>query len=274
MLTARLDYNLSENMKWFVRLSYDNANEIGPPDSQSNFRNQLNVPAAVFGLDWNRGRFVHSARFGYQKMVNAINPALSDSTIVPGAPLLHMQIGSTGLGPSVAGPRQTIQRDLFGRYDSSAVYKANHTIRFGGAIHRIAQGDFYAPGNYASVTSSNGLDVINAINGNPSLVPLIPGDPRGAADNPLNYPVGTVTIFNGLGNFSENSAFNRSTGGHFDTRIEGYLGDTFSLFPNLNISFGVNYVRDSGRTNSDLPAVPCSAINTTHRDDSCRARAV
>jgi Carboxypeptidase regulatory-like domain len=263
MLTARLDYNLSENMKWFVRLSYDNANEIGPPDSQSNFRNQLNVPAAVVGLDWNRGRFVHSARFGYQKMVDAINPALSASTIVPGAALLHLQIGSAAFGPSVAGPRQTIQRDLFGRYDSSTVYRANHTIRFGGAVHRIAQGDFYAPANYASVSSSNGIDVINAINGNPSLKPLIPGDPRGAADDPLNYPVGTVTIYNGLGNFSENSAFNRSTGGHFDTRIEGYLGDTFSLFPNLNLSFGVNYVRDTGRNNSDLPAVPCSALTNS-----------
>jgi hypothetical protein len=263
MLTARLDYNLSDNMKWFARLSYDNANEIGPPDSQSNFRNQLNVPAAVVGLDWNRGRFVHSARFGYQKMVDAINPALSASTIDPRAPLLHLQIGSAVFGPSVAGPRQTIQRDLFGRYDSSTVFKANHTIRFGGAVHRIAQGDFYAPGNYASVSSSNGIDVLNAINGNPSLVPLYPGDPRGAADDPLNYPLGTVTIYNGLGNFSENSAFNRSAGGHFDTRIEGYVGDTFSLFPNLNLSFGVNYVRDTGRNNSDLPAVPCSALTNS-----------
>jgi hypothetical protein len=260
MLTARLDYNLSENMKWFARFSYDNANEIGPSDSQSNFRNQLNVPGAAVGLDWNRGRFVHSARFGYQKMVNAINPDLKDSAAAP----FHMQIGSYQLGPSVAGPRQTIQRDLFGRYDSSTVYKVNHTIRFGAAIHRISQGDFYAPGNFGpSVSSSNGIDVIAAINSNPNLVPIIPGDPRGAADNPLNYPVGTVTIFNGLGSFSENSAFNRSTGGHFDTRVEGYLGDTFNLFPNLNISFGVNYVRDSGRTNSDLAAVPCSAINTT-----------
>ncbi len=79
MLTARLDYNVNENMKGFARLSYDNANEIGPSDSQSNFRNQLNVPAAVFGLDWNRGRFVNSARFGYRKMVNAINPDLAAS---------------------------------------------------------------------------------------------------------------------------------------------------------------------------------------------------
>jgi len=263
MLTARLDYDFNENMKGFARLSYDNVNEIGPSDSQSNFRNQLNVPAAVLGLDWNRGRFVNSARFGYQKMVNAINPVLGDSLILAGAPF-HMQIGSYALGPSMDGPRQTIQRDLFGRYDSRTLYKVKHTIRFGGAIHRIAQGDFFAPGNYGpSVTSSNGLDVINAINSNPILTPLFPNDPRGAADNPLNYPVGTVTIFNGLGNFSENSAFNRPTGGHFDTRFEGYLGDTYDLLPNLSISVGVNYVLDTGRTNGDLPPVPCSAINTT-----------
>jgi Carboxypeptidase regulatory-like domain len=260
LLTARFDYDVNDNMKWFARLGYDNANEIGPSDSQSNFRNQINVPAAVFGADWNRGQFVNSARFGYQKMVDAITPALNDSTLVPGAPLLHLQIGSAAFGPSVAGPRQTIQRDLFGRYDGSTVHKVFHTIRFGGAIHRIDQGDFYAPGNYASVTSSNGIDVINAINGNPNLLPIYPGDPRGAADNPLNYPVGTVTIFNGLGNFSGNSAFNRSSGGHFDTRVEGYVGDTFNLFPNLNLSVGLNYVRDTGRTNSDVPLLPCSAV--------------
>ncbi len=263
MLTARLDYNFSDNMKGFARLSYDNANEIGPSDSLSNFRNQFTIPAAVLGLDWNHGRFVNSARLGYQKMVNAINPALGESTILAEAPF-HMQIGSFSLGPSVAGPRQTIQRDLFGRYDSSTRYRVNHTIRFGGAIHRITQGDFYAPGDFGpSVTSSNGLDTINAINGNPSLVPLYPGDPRGAADDPLNYPVGTVTIFNGLGNFSEKSAFDRPTGGHFDTRFEGYIGDTFNLFPNLNLSVGVNYVRDTGRTDGDVAPVPCSAINTT-----------
>ena len=262
MVTARLDYNVNENMKWFARFSYDNANQLGPPDSQSNFRNQLNVPAAVGGVDWNHGEYVNSARFGYQKMVNSVTPDLGDSLIVPGAPF-HMTIGSYQLGPTVAGPRQTIQRDIFGRYDSSTIRAIYHTLRFGGAIHRITQGDFFAPGNYGpSVTSSNGIDEINAINGDPSLAPLIPGDPRGSADNPLNYPVGTITIFNGLGNFSENSGFNRSTGGHADTRLEGYFGDTYNVIPNLNVYISVNYVRDSGRTDSDLGAIPCSAINT------------
>lgn len=264
MLTARLDYNWSDNAKWFARFSYDNANQLGPTDSLAKVRNQINVPSAVFGLDWNRGRFAHSGRFGYQKLVNSLNPALgSDALIFPEAPF-HMQLGSFETGPSVLGPRQTIQRDLFGRYDGSTPFRDYHTLRFGGAIHRISQGDSYAPGSFGpSVTSSNGIDVINAINSDPTLPPLIPGDPRGAADNPLNYPVGTITIFNGLGNFSEHSAFNRSTGGHTDTRIELYAADTFKLYPNLSIFVGVNYVRDTGRTNSDIGSIPCSAINTT-----------
>jgi hypothetical protein len=263
MLTARLDYNWSDNAKWFVRFSYDNANQLGPTDSWANLRNQINVPSGVFGLDWNRGRFAHSGRFGYQKMVNAINPVIGGDSPFPTAPF-HMQLGSFETGPSIQGPRQTIQRDLFGRYDGSTPYRDYHTLRFGGAIHRISQGDLYAPGNFGpSVTSSNGIDVITAINSNPALPPLIPGDLKGAADNPLNYPVGTITIFNGLGNFSEHSGFNRSGGAHFDTRIELYAADTFRLYPNLNIFVGVNYVRDTGRTNSDVGSIPCSAINTT-----------
>ena len=66
-----------------------------------------------------------------------------------------------------------------------------------------------------------------------------------------------------MGNFSENSAFNRSTGGHSDSRFEGYVADRFNVMPNVNIIFGVNYVVDTGRTDSDLSPVPCSAINTS-----------
>ena len=216
MLTARLDYNFSENMKWFVRLSYDNAKQFGPTDSLSNFRNQINVPAAVFGLDWNRGRFVNSARFGYQKTGERDQSGSEGFADSSQALRFIMQIGSFALGPSTAGPRQTIQRDLFGRYDSSTIYHGVHThpLRGSDSSHRSREIST-RPGRFGpSVTSSNGLDVINAINSNPNLLPIVPGDPRGAADNPLNYPVGTFTIFNGLGNFSENSAFNRSTGGH------------------------------------------------------------
>ena len=119
--------------------------------------------------------------------------------------------------------------------------------------------EMYGP----SVTSSNGLDVITAINSNPNLLPLYANDPRGAADNPLNYPVGTVTIFNGLGNFSENSAFNRLNRRTLRHAPRGLCRRHVQCVSDLNITFGVNYVRDSGRTDSDLAPLPCSAINTT-----------
>ena len=174
-------------MKFFVRLGYDNANQLGPNygTSASTFRNQINVPSAAFGLDWNHGRFVNSARFGYQKMVNAINADLGASVLDASAPLLHLQLGSYSMGPSIAGPRQTIQRDLFGRYDSSTRVRVLHTFRFGGAAHRIDQGDYFAPGAYGpSVTSSNGLATIQAINGNPGLLPLYAGRPARSRRQP------------------------------------------------------------------------------------------
>jgi len=75
------------------------------------------------------------------------------------------------------------------------------------------------------VTSSNGMDTIDAINGNPNLTPLIAGDPRGAAIIPL-LPGGPRDDLNGLGLSSENSAFNRSAA---DTSTPGSRlpGDTF-----------------------------------------------
>ena len=260
LLTARLDYKFNEDKRIFVRLGYDDANLVGPRNSESMWRNDAHVPSATFGLDWNRGRYFHSARFGFQKLVNSVNPDLADSTLLTSAPFnlppLHLQLGSISLGSSTAGPRQTIQRDLFARWDSVTMRGVNHTFRFGGAFHQISQGDYYAPGPFGpSVTSSNGLATIAAINGNPSLSPLYPGDPRGPADNPLNYPVGTITIYNGLGNFSEHSAFNRPTGGHSDYRFEGYVGDTVNVKPNVNVTVGVNYAFDTARTDSDLPNI-------------------
>jgi hypothetical protein len=39
------------------------------------------------------------------------------------------------------------------------------------------------------------------------------------------------------------------------------VGDTWKIRPYFTLSYGLHYVRDSGRTNSDLPPIPCSAID-------------
>ena len=147
---ARFDYNVNDNMRFFARLGFDNANLIGPQNSFSSYRNQLNVPSAAFGLDWNGPRFVRSARFGIQQMSNTVSPDLGASVIDPLGSLSHA-VRFVLAGPSVAGPRQTKQRDLYARYDSNTAYIVDHIFHFGGAIHRIVQGDYWNPGPATSV---------------------------------------------------------------------------------------------------------------------------
>jgi hypothetical protein len=78
----------------------------------------------------------------------------------------------------------------------------------------------------------------------------------GAAD-PLNYPVRTVTVGNGLGFNTLEPAFGFPAGGLGpDNRIGIYFGDSWKIKPNLTLSLGVRYDRDTGRTDSDLPAIP------------------
>ena len=42
------------------------------------------------------------------------------------------------------------------------------------------------------------------------------------------------------------------------------LGDNWKFWPNLTVTVGVQYVRDSGRSDSDLPAIPCSAVAASY----------
>ena len=41
-----------------------------------------------------------------------------------------------------------------------------------------------------------------------------------------------------------------------DNRIGAYITDTWKMKPNFTINFGLRYDRDTGRTDSDLPAIP------------------
>src|SRR5262249_30048369 len=151
------------------------------------------------------------------------------------------------VGPNLLAPQSTPQSNHQIKYDGSKVLHS-HTLRYGVAFNHIQGGgfaNFY--GTAPRVSWSAGTDpVTNAFGG-------------GAA-NPLNYPVQRLRVGNGQGFNTLDPALGFPAGGLGpDNRLGVYIGDSWKIRPNLTISAGLRYDRDTGRTDSDLPADP--AIN-------------
>jgi hypothetical protein len=146
-------------------------------------------------------------------------------------------------------PQSTPQSDHQFKYDGSKGIRS-HILRYGVSFNHLQGGgfaSFFKNAPYDS-TSYNATNIAFA-NTNPY-------SPLGAAD-PLNYPVRTVTVGNGLGYNTLEPAFGYPAGGLGpDNRIGLYLGDSWKIKSNVTVSLGLRYDRDTGRTDSDLPAIP------------------
>ena len=139
-----------------------------------------------------------------------------------------------------------MQSDHQIKYDGSKVFRS-HLIRFGVGYNRIEGGGF-----------AEFLGLAPAV-GSPSTATPFNIFPGGAS-NPLNYPVTNVTLGNGQGFSSEKPAFGFPGGGLGpDNRFSWYLGDSWKVHPNFTLTLGLRYVRDTGRTDSDLG--PIAALN-------------
>ena len=120
----------------------------------------------------------------------------------------------------------------------------------------------------ARTSSAMGLDITGCwVAGWPNSLALAPAVgaaefvPGGNPSNPLDYAVSDVFLANGIGFSSEIPAFGQP-GGQLgpDNRISFYIGDSWKLRHNLTLTYGVRYVRDTGRTDSDLKPNPCSEL--------------
>jgi len=244
---GKLDYILPHNAHLFYRFTYNDNSILRPSSDYSPFVNRDNTKGHAVGLDFSTGTFTHSIRFGYGKFWNGITPAPASGIYDP-APTLNLVIGSLSTGPNFLAPQVTIQSNKQLKYDGSKPWK-NHIFRYGFALNRIVAGGFAAFNSAAPTITSSPSDSSSSNFGTLS----------GGASNPLNYPIETLTIGNGQGFFSEKPSFGYPAGGNFDTRIEFYVGDAWKVRPNLTLSYGLHYVRDTGRTDSDLAPIPCSA---------------
>ena len=255
-LAGRLDYKLAPESQLFYRFTYDNGSDVNSFGG-NNFqplKSRDNTYGNALGYDSTRGAYVHSFRFAYDRYSNHIADAVAGTSIFNPAPNVGISFtGGSGFasGPNSQAPQHTNQSNLQGRYDGTRSWGV-HTFRFGASFNRIdnlISADLF--GLAPQVGSDTGAD---------SLVFAAGGPFAGGAGNPLNYTVQSITLGNAFNCFSEKSAFGSSCGGFADNRLQAYFGDNWKVRSNLTMTIGVQYIRDTGRSDSDLPAIPCSAV--------------
>ncbi|HET7442973.1 MAG TPA: carboxypeptidase regulatory-like domain-containing protein, partial [Terriglobales bacterium] len=257
---GRLDWQV-KRYKIFYRFNYDQNKSVLPfiPNSFQPFANVDHARGHLIGADFNTGTWTHSIRFGYTKFENGIKDAVTGSSIFDPAPGLELAIGGDPFcltagandfcsGPNFLAPQATMQSNKQIKYDGSKPFR-NHIFRFGVGFNHIQGGGFAkflgtAPAvGSPSLVAGTHLACVTAGN-----CPFPGGD-----NQPLNYPVDNVTLGNGQGFSSELPAFGLPGGGLGpDNRFSWYLGDSWKVRPNFTVTAGLRYVRDTGRTDSDI----------------------
>ncbi len=253
---GKVDYQLTKSAHLFYRMSYFQARTVGTFFSQSlqPYVNKSYTRSHVIGADFTTGSFNHSIRFDYMKFQNNI----ADAAIGSGLPLsdfpgngqfVNITLNNgPATGPNLLAPQETPQSDRQIKYDGSRVF-GKHIIRYGIGYNHIQGGGFASFFKLAPEIQSNfaAADIAGAAAG-----PF-----PGGASNPLNYPVEVAILGNGQGFSTEKPAFGLPAGGLGpDNRLGIYLGDAWKVRPNVTVSIGLRYDRDTGRTDSDLPAIP------------------
>jgi hypothetical protein len=256
MYDTRLDWNVKGNARAFYRFNYEQNSQIRPFGSGSSlqgFKNADHTASHTAGIDFNTGSFNHSVRFQYLKFRNGILdgtgaiPVGTDNPI----PGLGINIGAAVAGscvisgggaycggPNLLAPQQTIQSNHQVKYDGSKI-KGKHLIRYGGSFNHLQGGGLAAFFTFPQVGTSSATGSF----GNPS--------------DPTSYPAQFVFLGNGVGFPTAKKAFNFPAGGLGpDNRVELYAGESWKIEPRLTLVYGLHYVRDTGRVDSDLGPLP------------------
>ncbi|HZP17410.1 MAG TPA: carboxypeptidase-like regulatory domain-containing protein [Terriglobales bacterium] len=259
---GRLDYQFSQKVRGFYRFAYDQNRDLRPfgagPSLQP-FLTRTNTPSHALGMDFNSEAFTHSFRFEYLKYRNDISDQSAEVSGLANPAPVTINIGGGARtacapgslfcsGPSPLAPQRNLQSNSQFRYDGTHPWRS-HIFHFGGSYNRILAAAFtpyyaLAPAlsDQASVPLPAGILGSN-------------GDPA----DPLNYPVQWAFLGNGQGFSSEKGELGLPGGGRRDNQTEVYAGDVWKARPSLTVSYGVHWLREDGKTDSDL--APIAQLN-------------
>jgi len=239
-LQARVDYNLTNSVRLFGRFNYfkNSVDATFFPSSFQVYNNKDYTRNDVFGVDFNTGSVTHSIRFSFLKFQNRILDGVRGSSLPFANYPVAINIGTFTVGPNLLAPQATPQSDHQLKYDGTKTF-GKHILRFGVGYNHIQGGGFasffgIAPQVFTSPGPNSDPTSASLANG-----VVFVGDGQGYSTTQaaLGYPAG------GLGP---------------DNRFALYIGDTWKIRHNLTISPGLRWERDTGRTDSDLPALTCT----------------
>ena len=251
-LLGKVDYAFGNGAKAFYRYSYFSNSLLATFGlGFSVYDNKDVTRNHVAGLDFTSGTFTHSVRFSYLKFQNQIVDATLGKNSLPLCCTgLELSSGTFFSGPNLLAPQSTPQSNRQIKYDGSKVRGA-HTFRYGFSFNHIQGGgfaNFYGTAPRVSWTPSTGPVAGASF--------TCPDGETGAAC-PLNYPVQRLRVGNGQGFSTLEPALGFPAGGLGpDNRLGLYVGDSWKIRPNFTFNIGLRYDRDTGRTDSDLPADP------------------
>ena len=250
----RVDWNMRGSTRAFYRFNFFQNSDLRPFGSASSTQ-QLNssdhTQVHTLGVDFNTGVYAHSIRAEYLKYRNATGDATSGLSAVDNPiPGLGINIGASTAGncvlsnggsycggPSWLAPQQTVQSNEEVKYDGSRVL-GKHILRYGGTFNRIQGGRTAALSAFPQAgTTAAG----------PSLNP----------SDPTSYAAEWVSLGNGNGFSTNRSAFGFPGGGLGpDNRVEMYFGDGWKIKPRVTLTYGVRYLHDTNRNDSNLGGLP------------------
>jgi len=255
-LLARFDWQISQSIHAFYRFSYfQNSFTSNGGLGYSVYDGKNITRTQMGGLDFNTGSWSHSIRFGYLKTERN----LSDATTGSGLPLadypLNIQMGNTGLmtGANTIAPETILQSDLQFKYDGSKIWGHN-IIRYGVNFNRILAAGFVPLQSLSPYLFTNAGTSEEAF--------AQTGRFPGGDTNPLNYPVETITVSNGLGYATPFPGLGLPAGSFSYHRLALYLGASSKWKRNFTFTYGLRYTRESGRSDSEFAAIPeLNALN-------------
>lgn len=248
-LLGKVDYSLAHNARAFYRYDYFKNSLPGTfGDGFSVYINKDITRTHVAGIDFNTGSFTHTIRFSYLKFQNVITDDTLGTSLIFCCTGVTMDALGNGFysGPNPNAPQSTPQSNHQVKYDGSKSIHS-HILRYGIAWNHIQGGGFASFFGFAPRISWHQTAAAEAF--------AATGPFPGGVSNPLNYPTERVRYGNGQGFSTLAPALGFPAGGLGpDNRIGWYIGDAWKIKPNFTLNLGVRYDRDTGRTDSDLPA--------------------